>query len=409
MRLLVIAPEVPYPPHGGGKSRAYNLLSRIGGQAELSLICFSHSQEEEEAAEGLRPLFPVRTVPYEVPPGYRAMQESAGLPAVYHYLRALLADPLPFLVSYFRSPSMQQAVREGLSGNYDAVYVITSMMAQFLPKPARSRAILDLWNVEALVQQREMEKARGRARIEQAIEFAKMLRYERRQFETFGACIAVSDPEKQAVLKIAPSARVQVVENGVDIDHFHPLDTPIEPNSLTFTGTMKYKPNEEAALYFCSRILPLIRAQEPDVAVRIVGDAPPESIRSLASESVEVTGWVSDTRPYLASAAVVVVPLLSGGGSRLKITEALATGKAVVSTSLGAEGLELEPDRHLLIADTPDDFARAVVGLMSDPYRARELGGEGRRRVLERYSWDRLASRLLASCQELAGQVTWAG
>lgn len=406
MRMLAIAPEVPYPPHSGGKSRAFNLLSRLGKRAELSLVCLSHSAEEEEATDYLRSLFTVRTVPWEMPAGYRAMHESAWPMSSLHYVRSLLFDPLPFLASYFRSPAMQAAVDEALPESYDAVFVVTSMMGQFVRESVRRKAIVDLWNVETLVQQRQAQRASSKERLGHTLEYRKMRRFEGDQFKTVGLCVAVSELEKQAVLRIEPSARVAVVDNGVDVDYFTPQHAAARPDSLIYTGTMKYKPNEEAILYFCREILPAVRAAIPAVTLKIVGTSPPGNIRALASECVQVTGWVEDVRPHLAAASLVIVPLLSGGGSRLKITEALAMGKAVVSTSMGAEGLELHHGRHLLIANDPADFANAVIQLLGNPQRRESLGDEGRRKVIERYGWDLLATRLYDACLELTERLS---
>ncbi|MBI2842832.1 MAG: glycosyltransferase [Armatimonadetes bacterium] len=397
MKILVITNELMYPPQTGSKTREYNLFSRLAERHEVKMISFIYAPDEKEVAKELQSKIPVETVDFELPRSYRLMQESRWPWSRLRYLWLLFFDPLPFLVSYFRSDAMRRKVEETLSRErFDIVAVIPSMMVQHLPPKVAAKTSVTLSNVEALVQRRNYEKAKGFVRrLENYIEWRKMHRMERDAFRRLDLCVAVSELERKAALEIEPRANVAVVDNGVDTSYFEPVPSEISPNSLVFTGTMKYAPNEEAMLYFCREILPLIREQVPDVRLSIVGHSPHPSVRNLASLSgVEVIGAVPDIRPYLSRAAVVIVPLLSGGGTRLKILEALSMGKAVVSTSMGAEGLEVEHSRHILIADDPATFADQVVSMLNTPESAAALGAAGRELARSRYDWEILARRL---------------
>jgi glycosyltransferase involved in cell wall biosynthesis len=200
--------------------------------------------------------------------------------------------------------------------------------------------------------------------------------------------VAVSEADRALLAADAPTARIRAVSTGVDTAFFVPNDAAERDGRLVFTGSMDWYPNEDAVLHFIDEMLPLIRREAPGVSLAIVGRRPTERLTAAARRAgVEVTGTVDDVRPHVATAAVCVVPLRVGGGTRLKIFEALAMGKAVVSTSVGAEGLPLSPGEHYLRADDPAAFAREVVRLLRDAALRRRLGAAGRALVEARHSW----------------------
>jgi glycosyltransferase involved in cell wall biosynthesis len=182
-----------------------------------------------------------------------------------------------------------------------------------------------------------------------------------------------------------------VIPTGVDTEYFQPSAEPEQPGTMAFTGTMDWMPNEDGVVYFCDKILPLIRRDVHDACFWVVGRRPPRRVQALASGHVVVTGAVDDIRPYLGKAALCVVPLRSGSGTRIKIFEAMAMGKAVVSTSMGAEGLPVSHGENIILADDPADFARQAVQLLRDPHRRAQLGRAARRLVEENYGWPAVA------------------
>jgi glycosyltransferase involved in cell wall biosynthesis len=189
---------------------------------------------------------------------------------------------------------------------------------------------------------------------------------------------------------------VAIVQNGVDTEYYLPdVQSAVCPTELVFVGTMNYPPNDEAALYFCGEIFPLILDGNPSVTFSIVGKDPSiEVLRLARRKNISVTGFVPDSRPYMAAASVVTVPLLSGSGTRLKILEAMAMGKAIVSTSIGAEGIEYNDGKDILIADTEQAFAEKVLYLLSYPAIALEIGENARRLVEEKYAWKILSDKM---------------
>ena len=217
----------------------------------------------------------------------------------------------------------------------------------------------------------------------------------------FDGCTLTSARDQGLLLGDAPETRTAVVPNGVDLDLFQPCARPRDPATLLFFGAVDYYPNTEGLLFFLNEVMPRLRATIPRVRLCIVGRRPPDSILARRRPDVEITGAVDDLRPYLERAAAVVVPLRIGGGTRLKILEAMAMGKAVVSTSLGAEGLDVVPERDLCIADDAAGFAEQIGHLLDEPERADRLGVAARRLVESRYGWAASVARLKAFYEEV--------
>jgi glycosyltransferase involved in cell wall biosynthesis len=211
-----------------------------------------------------------------------------------------------------------------------------------------------------------------------------------------------SEREADILEDHAPGTPVAVVPNGVDLELFRPSPAATEPLTAVFNGVLDYRPNLDAALYLVDEIWPLVRKRCPSAQLLLVGRGSPADRRRLEREGVVVTGEVPDVRPYLERAAVALVPIRMGGGTRLKVVEGLAMGKAMVSTNLGCEGIAVRDGEHLLVADTPGDFAAAVVSLLEDPAAARALGLAGRALMEESYSWELAGARLQSLYRRLA-------
>jgi len=223
----------------------------------------------------------------------------------------------------------------------------------------------------------------------------KLPGYERRILSAFTHCLAVSDVDAARLRRLAPRAHVSVIPNGVDPDEFTPSAQTVQPDSLVFTASFTYAPNVDAMAFFCRQVLPRIRVAVPSVRLSIVGQHPGPEIQALQRlPGVEVTGRVPDVRPYLARAAVAVVPLRMGSGTRLKILEAMAMAKPVVSTPIGAEGLEVRAGYDIELARDPTAFADRTIALLHDAERRARLGERARATVLERYAWSSIVDRL---------------
>jgi glycosyltransferase involved in cell wall biosynthesis len=273
-----------------------------------------------------------------------------------------------------------------------------------VPLTGRVPVVLFEHNVEHLIWRRlAAAEPWGPRKAALELEWRKLRRYEARACAAADLTLAVSEKDRAALAANAPSARVRAIPTGVDTSYFAPNGHHESPAHLVFTGSMNWYPNEDGVLHFIDEILPLIRREEPAAGLTVVGRDPSPRIREEAARAgVRVTGVVDDVRPYVAEGAVYVVPLRLGGGTRLKIFEALAMGKAVVSTTVGAEGLALVPGEHLLVADEPASFARAVVSLLRDAGRRHALGAAGRQLVAEKYGWAQVAREFESHLQGAA-------
>jgi sugar transferase (PEP-CTERM/EpsH1 system associated) len=321
-----------------------------------------------------------------------------------------LVDPLPYAVGKYRSREFRRRLDALLATQaFDLIVCDFLFPAVNLPERLPCPAVLFTHNVESEIWRRHVDTRSGT--IERAlyrVQYSRMRRYEGRTLARFDGVLAVSDADRETFASLYPGAirqPVDVVPTGVDTEYFAPAAADPGSRALVFTGSMDWLPNEDAMQFFCREVLPLIRAEEPAVSLSIVGRAPTPAVKRLAAEhDVRVTGRVDDVRPYMQEAAVYVVPLRIGGGTRLKIFEAMSMAKAVVSTTVGAEGLPVIDGRHLMLADEPAAFASRVVGLLRDAGRRAQLEAAARSLVLERYDWSAVAGALERALQEIAGR-----
>jgi glycosyltransferase involved in cell wall biosynthesis len=275
-----------------------------------------------------------------------------------------------------------------------------------LPIRTSKAVVLFEHNVEYMIWKRlhEVEKRPWRRAL-LALEWRRMRRYEAKACARADLTVAVSEADRALLAANAPGADIRAIGTGVDTAYFHPNGAVEAPATLVFTGSMDWYPNEDAISYFIAAILPGLRREVPGLSLTVVGRDPSDRLRAAcAAAGVHVTGTVADVRPYVTEAAVYVVPLRIGGGTRLKIFEAMAMGKAVVATRVGAEGLPIVPGQHFLQADSPADFTQAVIALLKDAGRRHALGMAGRRLVEERYSWTEVTRQFEAHCEEVVAR-----
>jgi glycosyltransferase involved in cell wall biosynthesis len=392
MRILVVGPDLPFPPIGGGPLRTYHLLRALAARHDVTLVGFTW------APPAAAPSLPLRAVAVEwSPPGLYADLADAD-PAVAEAAVARgCTSPEPWFASYYQSSAMAEALSRVAGEPFDLVVIEHSIMGLFRDRlPAGVPRLLDLHNVHSAMFERRADADRQ--------EFARTLDFERAVVDASDVCVAVSRPEADAARRLLRARDVRIVPNGVDTTFFTPGDGSSAETTMLFTGLMSYEPNVEAVRYFAGEILPLVRRRVPDARLSVVGARPAREVTALASAGVTVHGFVPDTRPHYRDAAVVVVPLLHGGGTRLKILEAAASGKAIVTTSVGVEGLDFRADEDLLVADSAPAFAEAVVALAGDPARRRELGWRAREIAL-RYDWEAIGTGFRRIAEEAARGV----
>ena len=295
---------------------------------------------------------------------------------------------------------LQATIRSVLAAErFDLVHVRMLPMASYADDLGALPRLLELVDSETLGASR-MASGSRRGDIRRAT--AEIV--ERRAMRSFPVITAVAEADATALRRLASGQRVEVIPNGVDADHFRPIPgEAVAADTIAFVGAMSYPPNVAAIEWFAGRVLPLIWAVRPDVRLVIAGRDPVPSVRALGADpGITVTGTVDDVRPYLARAAVVIAPMVSGSGIKNKVLEALAMARPVVATSLGAEAVAAESGRDLLVVDEPEAFARAVRSLLDDPDRAAAMGRNGRALVERRYTWDACADRYASLYAELA-------
>jgi sugar transferase (PEP-CTERM/EpsH1 system associated) len=402
MKVLFLAQIVPYPPHGGVLQRGYNLIKELSSEATIHLLAFVHPDvlSTDASIEESRIALQKYCAQVEY---FHLWPKTSPL----HKMTALATAAMssqPFSVIAHRSRSFRRRVSELVSTNrFDILHVDTIALAQFLDRQRSIPTVLTHHNIESqLMQRRAVAEASLVARAYLYRETRKLSVYENQMARAFDVNVFVSQADEQTLTERITGLRTAIVPNGVDVEYFTPRGDVGRP-TLIYAGGMNMFANRDAVLYFLERMWPLVKKTVPDVRFFAVGQDPPKELLDIAARDsqVVVTGYVSDVRPYVWDATVYVVPLRVGGGTRLKVLDAMAMGKAMVSTSIGCEGLDVKPDVHLLVADEPAEFAAKTIQLLREAaYRAR-LGRNARKLVEECYSW-KIIGRQLVEAYHLA-------
>jgi glycosyltransferase involved in cell wall biosynthesis len=414
MKILFLTPQLPYPPQKGTAMRNWGLISELAERHEVAVFSFASPpsippQQGGRKRRGDDPLTAACHVETIEPP-VRSLRTR---------LRDMLTTAKPDMALRLASNAYARRLADWLAREtFDVVHVEGIEMAPYLdiidagfsppssppggggqrggasPRPL---IVFDDHNCEYLLQKRAFLTdlripSRWLGAVYSFVQWQRLLEYEAQACRRADRVLAVSEADAAALRKLVPNVDVTVVPNGIDTRAYQPqisnLKSQIPENALVFTGTMDFRPNVDAVLWFAQEVLPLIRAQVEDVRFFAVGQRPHERLDVLRDDpAVTLTGFVDDTRPYIADAAVYVVPLRMGGGTRFKILEALAMGKPVVSTALGAEGFPVTHGQELLLADEAEDFAQAVVALLDTPEKRESLGQAGRIFIEARYDW----------------------
>jgi glycosyltransferase involved in cell wall biosynthesis len=393
MKVAIVDGDISYPPNSGKRLRTLNLMLRLARRHRITYICRGHGTgKDAELARTFLGDHGIETVVVPVPlPG------KSGL-LFYGRLAANLLSPVPYSVATHNSPRVRAAVGAFAAQNQVDLWQFEwTAYVGTLGNAGKARKVIIAHNVEATIWQRYYETERSLARrwfIKN--QWKKWQRFETRVFQEATRVVAVS-PEDAAVIRDQfGMGRVDVVDNGIDRAYLEVVRPCPEPNRILFLGSLEWRPNLDAVGLLLDRVFPAVLALEPSARLSIVGRNPPPTLiqRVREMERVDLHANVPDVRPFLARSGVMAVPLRIGGGSRLKILEALAAGLPVVSTRVGAEGLCLDPGTHLAVVDDVDQVAAALVEALHHPQQAHQMAERGRRFVLEHYDWDTLALKL---------------
>jgi sugar transferase (PEP-CTERM/EpsH1 system associated) len=405
MRILFLTAQLPEPPHAGGTLRTNGLMRNVHAAGyEVHILSFGEA-DQLKANRAALDEFCARAE--TVPPPRRK---------IVHRLRDLFLTHLADMQRRFDSPLYAAKLEQLLARQrFDLIQIESLEMAAYLPVIQRVQpetpVIYDSFNAEFDLQRSIYGAERGDPRrllgaFYSFIQWRRLTRFEREVCESVAHVIAVSDADAESFKRLAPGRPVSVVPNGIDTSLYARHDTSLDlgDHAVVFTGSMGYRPNVDAALWFVDQVLDKVRAQVPEVRFFIVGNNPHLRLNTLRErDHVQITGWVPDVNPFLHAATVYVVPMRMGSGTRLKLLQAMAAGRAVVSTTTGAQGLIVRDGLELRLADTAQDFAQAVIALLNDPQRRQMLGAAGRQYVQDHYDWSVIAPRLLRVYDDIIG------
>lgn len=395
MRILAITPRVLHPANTGGRIRSLRLFEQLARRHHLTVLCLRTAEDTDTNVASMRECCTtLETVEWDEAKPFTAR--------FYRELAAYLCHPLPYTVLKYRSAAMTRRIHERLSsGQHDLLICdfvhlsINCLAVPFHPK------VLFQHNVEVSIRQGlSAYAANPLARAYLAQDTAKLRRFEARAAAGFDHCVMVSEEDCRTMSLLYGVTHVSAIPAAVDADAFRPISIESTEPTCVFLGSMDMLANQDAVLFFARQVLPLIR-REVRVRFSVVGRNPPPRIVGLANDvsDTNVTGTVDDVRPYLAGARMLVVPLRIGGGTRIKIFEAMAMGIPVVATRLGAAGLPVTNGRDIVLADTPEEFAAAVIHLVRDDGFRKRLGEAGRNLVRSDYTWAKAGERFSDICE----------
>jgi glycosyltransferase involved in cell wall biosynthesis len=392
MKILIVTTKSPYPLFEGRALRTYNLIKQAALHHEIHLLSFVQTPEDLEGIEHMRSI--CKVVEYE-----KLYFDGAKTQILQDAICELFSRaPLP--VVKYRTAGMRAKMRKLMQTHqYDLVHLDMLHLADYMDLCGNTPVALIEHNVEHVILDRRADnETRPLHRAYLRYQAAKLKSYEGRACQRAQHVVAVSELDAQQLRDLGPGARVTSVPNGVDTEYFRTSQTPRKPTSLVFVGGFTWFPNLDAITYFCEDILPKLLKTIPDIQLTVIGKQPDTPVAQEIAKHPNVTlaGLVEDIRPDVDAAAAYIVPLRIGGGTRLKILDALSMSKAIISTSVGCEGLDVEDGKTIVIADTPDAFVQAIVKVLADPAWADTIGQQGRQLVESRYDWAAVAKTLMA-------------
>jgi glycosyltransferase involved in cell wall biosynthesis len=398
MRLLWVKGGRLLPVDTGGKLRSYNLLKVLADRHELTLLTYYDGARDVDYEQAMTKEFPGSVT---LTTGY--MTDSTVRSAVHYARRVTFAAP--YAVSKFTVPAVRTRVEQWMNEARFDVAVCDFLSASLnFPRVMPTPSVLFQHNVESALWRRQATFERNRMkRLVFAMEAAKMARYEPAAVARFDHVIAVSESDRALMKSMTDASRITVVPTGVDLKAFRSARAPTgnEQPIVLFLGSMDWEANIDGAEWFCEQVWPRVLAAVPEARFRIVGRNPHARVKRLAGDSVDVTGSVPSIVDYVRDAAVFVVPLRIGGGTRLKIFEGMAMGKAVVSTTVGAEGLDVTHGKDIVLADEAPPFAAAIVRFIADPSERRRFG-DAAMALAERFDWATVGEEFASVLQETA-------
>lgn len=403
MKILWISHTLPFPPKTGVMQRNFNLLNEASKFADIDLIAVlkHHVLPDFDLDLARRELSKIcRNVDVVELPIENSKPRLLAVAGMSVFSRH------PFSVNWATATVLAHAIRHrAQQDHHDVAYFDTISYAQYRPLVDGIPAVLNHHNVESqLLARRIAHEGNRLKRYYYRMEAAKLKRYEREVCGEFDVNFTVSELDSSRLSAIAENARTRVIANGVDTNYFSKTTVPQDPNRLIIVSGMNWFPNRDAVLFMLRKIWPLIIDRFPQAKLQIVGASPPAEIVKASEEDdrIEVTGFVDDVRPYMSAASIYLCPMRDGGGTRLKILDALSMSMPIVATTMAVEGIQVEPEREVLIGDTAEAFAAQVLRALQDPQLRSAVGRHGRAFVEREFSWSIIGRSLRDEFHRLA-------
>jgi glycosyltransferase involved in cell wall biosynthesis len=396
LRVLWVGHFVPWPPRGGAPQRSFNLLREASAAVQLHFAGASlrGHQPSTAAVDGARRALEEFCASVRILALPWRSSRAGKLAAV---TRCLLTGR-SYSDTWLDAPPLRQLIAEAIrSIDPDVVHVDSVMVAHLLPPTGRWRAVLNHHNVESHMMERRSSHARGPLRAFLLHEARRLRRHEQRTAGRFVEHLTVSPDDAERLRQVVPGIRCTVIANGVDVDYFRPLAVERDPDMLVFAGRMNWYPNEHGMIHFLDRLWPELKRRMPRARLTVAGMHPTRRLldAARADPAIRVTGFVEDIRPVIRGAAVYVCPILDGGGTRLKLLDAMALAMPIVATPVAVEGLPVADGRHALVRPADAAFVDAIAQCLGDPAQAAALGHNARELVLAEFAWSRIGRDLL--------------
>ncbi len=386
MNILFVSTKILYPIVDGHSLRTFNLLKEASKDFNIYLLSFIQSDFDLTGVKHLEKFCKDVTV---IPVSTMGSKLKFSL-----ILIKSIFSLLPFVAVKYKSRKMEQLIKsKSIDNNIDLIHLDLLPLAQYCTNKINIPTILVEHNIESALLARRMEREAYPAKLFFYLDWLKLRKFEKHALKKVNLTVAVSQKDKEGLKKKSPYAKIEVISNGVDTEYFKKDNTKEEDNTLVYVGGLNWFPNLDAINYFQNDILPIIKKEKPSVKLRVIGRLPGKPLKFVDS-AIDLLGFVNDDRPYISNTSIFIVPLRVGGGTRLKILNALSMSKAIVSTSIGCEGLEVTDGTNILIADTAEEFAAKVINLLNSPEKRKSLGESGRRLAIQKYEWNVVAKKM---------------
>jgi glycosyltransferase involved in cell wall biosynthesis len=409
MRILWVCPFFPYPPNIGSRIREYNLIANLSSRHDITLFSLIQSPTEREYVDEMRgycssvvAVLPESQLPGAIDGRRRAENVLLGI-----------VDKRPHHFYGCGSANVSRLLHGLIEQNaFDALLVDTLFMSNYLwdalPQNGVTTVLMQ-HNAETLIQAQQFQTARSLPeKLRKWLYYKSFIGFERRACQLYDYVVVVSEPERRYSIELFPRiepGKFVVIPNGVDVSFCSFAGSDVEADSLIYPGALTYDANLDAMTYFLTDIWPIVQEKRPNARLRITGKTEGVDLSRLPlNNGVTLTGYLDDVRPAIAQSWACVVPLRWGGGTRLKILEAMALGTPVVATGKGAEGLDVTPGQNILMADEPAEFADVLLHLLTDAALRAKLSANGQRLVQERYSWETCARQLEQLLEQVVKQ-----